>query len=286
MDRNKNMQGENSGNLDLSKLAASEYLLLTSDPYDLKLRGSPDSASLAMVPKREWLPGADVSAKLGQQGEKTGALSVGGKNLRYSREATKLPQREGTVVRDTVEGGIGPFRGFYQETSHPGEDLRARRFGGSARVGPATLYGERRGTTETVVPSEYRQYFTNPDVEERETVFGARGSLPMGQGTLSGDISRRLMALKFPQSRFEEARPTARGPNVTDFALKWTGKNFGVGGTLGKVRNVGTRKGVEASLNLPDPFGLGGRLSAHGTWSNPVGGPSTTAGRLNYKLKF
>lgn len=284
-----------SGNSDLSEVTASEYLLYRSQkvPYDAWLRMGPgdSSASLSLEPRRSYLPEASAFIKpdATTSGLSSG-LSVGSDALRYSRVATERPQNQGTVVRDTFEGGIGPFKGFFMKETDPRDQgRRTRKFGGSANVGPVTLYGEREDTTRTVIPEQDRRFFTNPDEDVTQRVFGVRGSLPMGPGTLSADLSRRLSGVRDPQFFLQQQRPGRRNPNVTELRGGYEGRVgpgiLGLTGRLKGTRGMGTGNEAGVSYNVDDPFGLGGRFSAQGSYGN-IGTRPTAQGSLRYLLPF
>lgn len=277
---------------DLSNLTAAEFLLFSSPSYQASLRAElePDASArgrLTLVPQTQGLPQAVLSAERMADDTRTGTLSVGSDNLRYSRVATERPQNQGTVVRDTLEGGIGPFSGFFVKETDPMDKGRiTNRFGGSANIGPVTLYGEKEKTAQTVVPEERRRFYANPNVNFDKRVFGVRGSVPMGQGTLSADLFRQLSGAKVPQSIFDRQRPEQRNPNVTELRGGYEGKVgpgiLGLTGRFTDIRGMGTDKEFGVSYNIDDPFGLGGRLTAQGTYANPYGGRSVVqAGRFN-----
>ena len=279
---------------DLGDLTAAEFLLFSSPFYQafFSSQVEPDASargSLTLAPQTPGLPQANLAVERMADDTKKGSLSVGSNNLRYSRVATERPQNQGTVVRDTFEGGIGPFKGFFMKETDPMDfDRRTRTFGGSANVGPVTLYGEREDTTRTVVPEENRRFYANPDVDFDKRVFGVRGSVPMGQGTLSADLSRQLSGVKVPQSIFDRQRPGQRNPNVTVLRGGYGGKVgpgiLGLTGRFADIRGMGTDKEAGLSYNVDDPFGLGGRFTAQGTYKNPYGGRSVVEGGLRYTI--
>ena len=279
---------------DLGDLTAAEFLLFSSPSYQARLRAEldPDASargSLTLAPQTQGLPQADLAVERMADDTRTGTLSVGSDNLRYSRVATERPQNQGTVVRDTFEGGIGPFSGFFmKETDPKDQDRRTSRFGGSANIGPVTLYGEREDTRRTVVPEERRRFFTNPDVDFDRRVFGVRGSVPMGQGTLSADLSRQYSGSRQPQFFLQPQRPGQRNPNVTELRGGYEGRVgpgiLGLTGRFADIRGMGTDKEAGLSYNVDDPFGLGGRLTAQGTYKNPYGGQSEAGGGLRYTI--
>ena len=278
---------------DLGDLTAAEFLLFSSPSYQANLRAEfkPEEVrgSLTLVPQTRGLPQADIAVERMPDDTRTGTLAVGSDNLRYSRVATERPQNQGTVVRDTFEGGIGPFSGFFMKETDPMDfDRRTRKVGGSASAGPLTVYGEREDTTRTVVPEENRRFYTNPDVDFDKRVFGVRGSVPMGQGTLSADLSRQLSGVKVPQFFLQPQRPGQRNPNVTELRGGYEGRVgpgiLGLTGRFADIRGMGTDKEAGLSYNVDDPFGLGGRFTAQGTYKNPYGGRSTAQGTMRYTI--
>ena len=281
--------------VDLNKTTAAEFLLFTSRPYKAFLAGGLEAeapaAALALVPEDPNLPEAGVSGRVVPRGEKTVSLTVGSDPLRYSREATKLPKDQGTVVSDTIESSLGPIRSFVKETTNEADaDFRGRTMGGSLNLGPLQFRGERTTGRRTVVPEEYRQFFRNPDVDEKTTEVGVGGSLPLGQGTLSGDLLRRFRSTELPQNIYQEARPTAQEPNVTGLNLGYEGQfgpgQLGVQGGLENVRGVGTGTRADMSYNVDKLFGLPVPTKVTGGYRNPVGGESSTEVMLRFGLPF
>ena len=286
--------------IDLGDLTAAEFLLFSSPSYQAVLSSQiePEASargSLRLVPQTQGLPQADLAVERMADDTKKGSLSVGSNNLRYSRVATERPEDQGTVVRDTFEGGIGPFKGFFMKETDPMNfNRRTRKFGGSASLGPVTLYGEREDTRQTTVPEEDRMFFTNPDVDFDRRVFGVRGSVPLDkkrQSRLFANISRELSGYKYPQFFLQPQRPGQRDPNVTVLQGGYKGKVgpgiLGLTGRFKDIRGMGTDKELGVSYNVDDPFGLGGRFTAQGTYANPYGGRSVVqAGRFNEANKM
>ena len=214
---------------DLTKSTASEWLLATSSYYDLLARTS-ENPEVSLVPKKPYLPNVAIQASQGPDQPVKGSLSVGSDLLSYRRSIEDLPKNQGgRRTTDTVEGGVGRLRGFYQKSGQTG----------------------------------------NPG--SRTTAYGTNlnFNLPGVPGTLTGGLSRRS---------------TTGQPDATSADLGYEGR---VGpGILGLQGNVGTDKSVQASYNVDDPFGLGGNLSATGSYNNPFGGKSAVQAGFNYGLRF
>jgi len=185
-----------------------------------------------------------------------------------------------------IKARVGPLSLF--GTRGTGPEQKTSRFGGSANVGPVTLYAEKEKTAQTVIPEQDRRFFTNPDVNVTQRGYGVRGSVPMGRGTLSADLSRRSLRVKEPQFFRDPRRPERRNPDVTELRGEYEGK-FGPGilGLRGLYRNFsgkGTGNEFEVFYNADYPIGFGGRLTAQGTYANPYGAPSEAQGTLRYTL--
>ena len=278
---------------DLGNLTVSEFLLRFprvgyTGRGRLSLGPEQGAVSAALVPKNPDLPEVSMKATKdfgGTNQPGTGSLSVGSKLLRYTRE------KEGSRTTDTVEGGAGPARGFYQQSSQPGNrDPRTTAYGGELNLGPVQLYGQRNQSSQDIVDPRFAQYFQNTLFDQKTDTIGARGSWPVGQGTLSADINRQYGTGRFPQHISQDARPTGRNPNVTNYSAGYEGRVgpglLGLQGNLTDVRNRGTDKSIRGSYEIGDPFGLGGDLSATGSYNNPIGGKSAAEALFRYKLKF
>ena len=257
---------------DLRDLTVSEYLLKFKNPEQ-------GAVSAALVPENPDLP--EVSIGINQPS--TGSLSVGSKLLRYTRE------KEGSRTTDTVEGGAGPARGFYQQSSQPGnQDPRTTAYGGELNLGPVQLYGQRNQSSQDVVDPRFAQYFQNTLFDQKTDTIGARGSWPVGPGTLSADINRQYGTGRFPQHISQDARPTGRNPNVTNYSAGYEGRVgpglLGLQGNLTDVRNMGTDKSIRGSYIYDDPFGLGGEFTATGSYNNPIGGKSDARAGVRYTI--
>ena len=264
----------------LADLTASQYLLSYSD-YNLISDIAADTSKktlrggLTFASRDDSLPSARLSAEGGVNQRPSATLSVGNQLLNFeSRFEDVPPQQGGDVFTSTLSGKAGPFRAFYSEIDQPGnQDLEQTNIGGSWNVGPVQFYGQRNQSSQFVDPRHAR-FFQNPRFGQQTNTFGARGSLPLGPGTLSGDISRQFETHRFPQHISQESRPMAQAPNVTNYRLGWEGPvgpgRFGLQGTLRDVRNVGMEPSVGGSYTIQDPLGLGGRFSATGSYVNPL----------------
>ena len=110
---------------DLTKLTAAEFLLF----------GNVEGAA-ALVPKDPNLPEVAIKASGGLDQPDRGSLSVGSDLLRYSRAFEGVDtDAGGPRTTDTFEGGVGPFRGFYRQSTQPGnQDSRTTAYGGNMNV--------------------------------------------------------------------------------------------------------------------------------------------------------
>jgi len=284
------------GKPDLTKLSAAEYLLFTSRAYEgrgrLEAGLSNVEGAAALVPKDPNLPEVAVQAsrEIGQPDR--ASLSVGSDLLRYSRRFEDGDMDAGGPrTTDTVEGGAGPLKGYYQQSTQPGnQDSRTTAYGGQLNLGPVNLYANRNRSSQDVVDPRFAQYFQNTRFDNQTDNVGLNLRLPMGSGALTGGVGREFRTQYQPQHLRQETRPTAQSPNVTTYSAGYEGKvgpgRLGLQGNLTDVRNVGTNKSVEGSYNVEDPLGLGGNLSATGSYKNPIGGKSATEAMLRYRLKF
>ena len=286
----------------LSDLTASEYLLWNSDKYKLTADTASDSSGtdlraglkLSPQPKYDYLPSARFEVDAGPYERPSATLSVGAKLLNFeSRLEDGDSQQGGYALTNTVSGKLGPASASYSETSQPGNlDFEQTKYGGSLAVGPVQLYGQRNQSSQDVVDPSYAPYFQNTRFDQQTDTFGARGSLPVGQGMLSGDISRQLGAGRFPQHISQEARPTGQFPNVTRYSAGYEGRvgpgNLALQGNLTDVRGVGMEPSVGGSYTVPNPLGLGGQFRATGSYVNPLDPNQKTAAEamMRYKLNF
>jgi hypothetical protein len=251
-------------------------------------------AGLNLSPKDDYLPSARFEVGAGPYERPSAALSVGGKLLNFESRFEDVPtQQGGDAVTNTLSGKAGPFGAFYSETSQPGNlDFEQTKYGGSLAVGPVQLYGQRNQSSQDVVDPSYAPYFRNTRFDQQTDTFGARGSLPVGQGMLSGDISRQLGEGQFPQHISQDARPTGQFPNVTRYSAGYGGQvgpgNLDLQGSLTDVRGAGMEPSVGGSYTIPNPFGLGGQFRATGSYSNPLDPNQKTAAEamMRYKLNF
>lgn len=239
-----------------------------------------------LVPDDRVLPGAGIS--LGKTGEdRRGILSVGNPNLNYSREVV-LPEGAGREIYDRIEGGIGPFGGYFMESQFP--QGTGTEYGGSLNLGPFTLFGNRATTQQNGIPEADRRYFTNPNVDTRSTTIGLRGSGDVGIGTLSGVVESKEGYSDFPQFTGQESRRRVQDPWITRYNLglksDYGDKDlvYDIGGRWTDVRGVGTEPSLYGSFKWLDPLKLGGELSAEGGWRNPIGGESSADVGFRYTL--
>ena len=262
-------------------LTASQYLLFYSDEYNLMSDIAADTSKntlrggFTLAPRDDSLPSARLSAEGGVNQRPSATLSVGNQLLDFeSRFEDVPPQQGGDVFTSTLSGKAGPFRAFYSEIDQPGnQGLEQTNIGGSWNVGPVQFYGQRNQSSQFVDPRHAR-FFQNPRFGQQTNTFGARGSLPLGPGTLSGGINRQFETGWFPQRAGQESRPMAQAPNVTNYRLGWEGPvgpgRFGLQGTLRDVRNVGMEPSVGGTYTIQDPLGLGGQFRAKGSYVNPL----------------
>jgi len=281
---------------DLTKLTAAEFLLFSSDSYQGRGRfkagfGNVEGAA-ALVPKDPNLPEVAIKASGGLDQPDRGSLSVGSDLLRYSRKFEGVDtDAGGPRTTDTFEGGVGPLRGYYQQSTQPGnQDSRTTAYGGQLNLGPVNVSANRNRSSQDVVDPRFAQYYTNTRFEKQTDNVGLNLRLPVGSGAVTGGVGRRFQTQYRPQGMFDETRPTAQSPNVTTYGAGYEGKvgsgTLGLQADLIDVRNVGTEKSVEGSYNINDPFGLGGNFSATGSYNNPIGGKSAAEAMLRYRLKF
>lgn len=269
---------------DLTQLTASEWLMHISEDYNAIYHGNMKDggveAGAALVPRNQSLPEVAVAGSLDPNGRKEASLSVGSDALRYSRQYEDGGDGSGgprTV--DTFEGGMGPVRGFYQQSSQPGNQATA--FGGQLKMGPLSLYANRNRS---------RQNGVDPRTDNKTDQIGANLRVPVGSGTLTGGVGRQYQTNQLPQNINQASRPTAQSPNVTNYNLMYEGKvgpgQLNVGGNLTDVRGVGMEPSVRGSYDYLNPFGLGGNFSATGSLVKPIAGNTAAEAMLRYKLKF
>ena len=256
------------GKPDLTKLSAAEYLLFTSRAYEgrgrLEAGLSNVEGAAALVPKDPNLPEVAVQASRNFGQPDRASLSVGSDLLRYSRRFEDGDMDAGGPrTTDTVEGGAGPLKGYYQQSTQPGnQDSRTTAYGGQLNLGPVNLYANRNRSSQDVVDPRFAQYFQNTRFDNQTDNVGLNLRLPTGSGALTGGVGREFRTRRGPQQLRQETRPTSQSPNVTTYSAgSHEGKvgpgRLGLQGNLTDVRNVGTNKSIEGSYNVEDPFGLG-----------------------------
>tara|TARA_R100000544_G_C2226407_1_gene61041 strand:- start:836 stop:1714 length:879 start_codon:yes stop_codon:yes gene_type:complete len=281
---------------DLTKVTAAEFLLFSSDLYEGRGRfktgfGNVEGAA-ALVPKNPNLPEVAIQASQGLDQPDRASLSVGSDLLRYSRKYEGLDKGAGGPrTTDTFEGGVGPLKGYFQKSGQPGnQDSRTTAYGGQLNLGPVNVSANRSLFSQEDVDPRFAQYYTNTRFDNQKDNIGLNLRLPVGRGAVTGGVGREFRTQRGPQQSRQETRPTAQSPNVTTYSAGYEGKVgpgiLGLQGNLTDVRNVGTEKSVEGSYNINDPFGLGGNLSATGSYNNPIGGKSAAEAMLTYRLKF
>ena len=252
-------------------------------PYELWAEGDirkDPFLGLSLVPDDENLPEAEVSlAQTG--GDKTGIFSIGTPDLRYSREV-RFPEDNGREIYDRVEGGIGPFSGYFMESEFP--EGTGTDYGGSLNIGPFTLFGKQATSQRNVIPEADRRYFTDPNVDMTQTTYGLSGLWDVGIGTLRGGAERTHTDSRLPQSIGQESRPWAKLPHVSRYNLGLAGDNFDVGGGLTNVRNGGTQLDLHGYLKWLNLFNLGGELGVGADWIKPMDGESSANVGFKYTL--
>ena len=275
----------------LADMSAAEYLVFLGRNYTAQARvaGNPDSSSIdvgaAFVPMDSSNLEFSARGSAGLDRPKMGSLSVGNKLFNLSRkyEDSLL----GSTTTDTGEVDFGPVKGYYQQSSQPGnQDLQNKSYGANLKLGPVKLFADRKTSSQDVIPEEYVKYYDNTLSDSTTDTLG--GSLNLGPVNLN--LSREFGTRRGPKSKFEDTRPMAQSPNVTRFGGGYEGKVgpgiLGVGGSLTDVRGVGTESSLRGSYNVRDPLGFGGELSARGSYNNPIGGESAAQALINYRMKF
>jgi len=288
---------EKKPDLSDQEMTTSEFLIKNSDAYQLHGRVDPSrdrrslTAGMAIIPTNSNLPEASISATGGGSGPESASLSVGSDLLRHSRRWDYLPK--GLSTMDTVEGALGPVRAHYRKSLQPGnQGSRTTDYGASLNLGPVDLFGQRSTSSRDVVDPRDAQYFKNTRFDQKTDTFGARGSLPVGSGTLTGDVSRQYGTSRSPQRIGQDARPMVRNPHVTNYGLGWKGPVgqgiLNIHGGARHVRGVGVEPSVEAEWKYKDPFGLGGQFRARGSLVKPLDSDQNTAteGLFRYTLPF
>ena len=292
------MEEEENPDLSSLHLPTSEFLRINADfsAYDFAARAAmipgKDSAtgSMNLVPKNPDLPSASVSAAGGIGTATEAGISVGIANLRYNKTFKKPPKEVsgsgGGVTTDTVKGFVGPLTGFYEESSQPGnQGSRTTAYGGNMNLGPVDIFANRRLSSQEGVDPKYAQYFDNTRAGSRTDTIGFRGSVPMGQGTLSGGANRQFGTNTGPQQTGQDSRPTNRSPNVTNYDASYQGRVgpgiLGLTGRVIDVRGGDAETSASGSYTVENPVGLGGEFKATGEYNN-----ISPEAWLRYKLSF
>ena len=236
---------------DLANMSVRRYLTIYSNPF-LKVvgksltpttPGGPSSASIAVEPINNALPGAELLIADGQS--PTATVSLGGKLLKFQSLLKKTPG--GGTVTNTVSGKAGPVDAYFSKIEPSGDPgLRKTVAGANLNIGPMRFSAQRGRSKQG-------------DVDTRTKIVGASGSVPFMDGTLSGNVKRQFV---------EDQDP------VTNYGFNWKGP-AGPGtlcaeANLMDVRNVGREPSAEAEYIYKNPLGLGGNLSATGSYVNPL----------------
>ena len=272
-------------------VTASEYLMFTSPTYEVQARisGDPELKSIeagaAFVPMDSSNLEFSARGSAGLDRPKMGSLSIGNKLFNLSRkyEDSLL----GSTTTDTGGVNFGPVKGYYEQSSQPGNsDLNKESYGANLNLGPVKLYANRNTSSQEGVSEEDAPYYDNTRFDSKTDTLG--GSVDLGP--LNLNLSREFGMRRGPKSKFEDTRPMAQSPNVTRFGGGYEGKVgpgiLGVGGSLTDVRGVGTESSLGGSYNVRDPLGFGGELSARGSYNNPIGGESAAEAFIRYKLNL
>jgi len=280
----------------LNDQTASEALMdrsvrlfeLGNTPYEVWAEGRLEEdpyVGFNLVPDDRNHPEAGISLQRGDEGDKSGTFYVGTSQqnpnyVNYSRELV-LPEGAGHEIYDKIEGGIGPFAGYYMESQVP--QGTGTEYGVDLNLGPFTLFGNQATSTQNVIQEADRGYFTNPNVDATSTTFGAHGSGDVGIGTLYGGANLTNSSQQLPQYYGQELRPTAQDPRITRYNMGLSGDNFDIGGRFTDVRDVGTEPSLYGSYKWLDPY-LGGEFTANAGWRNPIGGESSANVGFGYTL--
>ena len=269
-------------------LTASQYLLLYSDEYNLMSDITADTSKntlrggFTLAPRDDSLPSARLSAEGGVNQRPSATLSVGNQLLNFeSRFEDVPPQQGGDVFTSTLSGKAGPFRAFYSETDQPGnQGLERTNIGGSWNIGPAELFARRNQSRREVVDPRHARFFQNTGQDTKIDTIGARGSLPLGRGMVSGGVDRQFVTSRFPQQIGQESRPMAQDSSV-NVGAGWSGKaGPGILAMRGDWRRG--EPSLRGSYTIQDLLGLGGKFSATGSYD--PNRESAVEGRLQYKI--
>ena len=280
-------------------VSTAEYLMFLGREYTAQARvaGNPDSSSIdvgaAFVPMDSSNLEFSARGSAGLDRPKMGSLSVGNKLFNLSRkyEDSLL----GSTTTDTGEVDFGPVKGYYQQSSQPGnQDLQNKSYGVNAGFGPVKLYANRNTSSQEGVSEENAPYYGNTRFDNEKDNVGFNFRLPVGSeedgGAFTGGVGRTYETQKGPQQLRQETRPMDRPPNITRFRGGYEGKLgtgiLSVDGNRTNVRGFGTESSLGGSYNVRDPLGFGGELSARGSYNNPIGGESAAEAFIRYKLNL
>ena len=187
---------------DLTKLTVTEYLSLVADLYKMETQSPQggsragvesydpfaNTGSIAFQPRKEEspLPTVSLGAGPGSLGFSAETNLPGGKLL-AARKHSRPPESSGSTVKNTLEAGYGPVRGFYSETSQPGGDTT--KYGGEADLGPFNILGEWYTDSPTGAPSVSGG---TAGVSGQTSLFGGivSGELRKSFGTGAGHSAR------------------------------------------------------------------------------------------------
>ena len=283
-------------------VSAAEYMMFLGRDYTAQARvaGNPESSSIdvgaAFVPMDSSNLEFSARGSAGLDRPNIGSFSVGNDMFNLSRrlQDAKVSQG-GMTITDTGEVDFGPVKGYYQQSSQPGnQDLQNKSYGVNAGFGPVKLYANRNTSSQEGVSEENAPYYGNTRFDNEKDNVGFNFRLPVGSeedgGAFTGGVGRTYETQKGPQQLRQDTRPMAQSPNITRFGGGYEGKVgpgiLGVGGSLTDVRGVGTESSLRGSYNVRDPLGFGGELSARGSYNNPIGGESAAQALINYRMKF
>ena len=265
---------------DLADMPVTHYLTIHSNAYYRLLAGSfiPDtpggasSATIALDPRSKALPGANISLASGGGQSPTATVSAGGKLLNYQGRFEKTPG--GGTVTNTVSGKAGPVGAHFSKIKQSGS--RETGFGANLNIGPVQLSALRNLLSRDAVDPRLASDFLNPRHDTQTDTFGARGSLPLGPGRLSGNVNRQFVEEQGPQHISQESRPTGKR-HVTNYGLGWKSDEgkvgpgiFNVQGNLTDPRGGKPQSTAGASYYINRPFGLPASVGADISSVNPL----------------
>jgi hypothetical protein len=275
-------------------------------PYEGHLRLSADAeqrrivGSGALVPIHEDLPEFNVGVDTSPHGgSPTYKMSVGlpSDRLRATQEWNfgDMP-----TTTSTLESNLGPASLYYKTQEQPGSpgDMKSQGFGGELKLGPVTFFGERTNTGWEGRHPWSGKLFRDPlhakhmghtRYDRRTQEAGAKVKAPVGSGIAGLKAARRYMRTLFPHGK-GESRPMQQAPNITSVEGGWEGRvgsgTLGISGGADFTRGIGTSPYAKGSYAMEDPLGLGGTLTATGTWANPLGKSSGLETWLEWTKKF